>query len=487
MNAPRAALAVSLAACATVDARPTAPPVPLPPSASAAPATAPSAVAPTKRAEPSRLDEPMVAWSHPTNGAEPRRTARGVWVIEPTGEHAALLDPATGVTVVRAAIPRIDHATLLGGGGDAPTFVAGWSEGRATLARLGMTGGLAWRSMDVGGDAQLSADGTAMAERVAGCATTLRDVESGRRIPRTFADRLVRLHGHGDMAPGTMCRATTWAQLARGGVTLVGHGLYGPGASLSGIAVDGSVAYTIALGDAHPRLVHADSERATFVVLGREVSALTVLVASGRVAWRRVLADAERCGREDGGAFFAESTRTTPTRFLLRACGVAQLVDVATGAVGWAREVGSDAAFLSGVDVEPWDESREVAASGSPAVRALSLDGRELARAALPARTRDLVPLAGGFVATTLGLDGATMIEPGGGARWSISVPFGNAFVRGSAFVALVTGEHTAIVVDGASGRRFAVRDAGPWVLGDVGGRWLASKVEPPRLVAFAR
>lgn len=492
MTAWRAALMASLSACAAVDGRPPAPtPRAAAPSASSAPGSggAPPAATglrgpPLAAMDLGSLDEPTMVWSHATNGAEPRRTARGVWVLEPDGARATLLDPATGATVAGAEVAAGERGTLVGGGRAGPTFVAGGGE---TFARLGASGGVTWRARDVGHDARVSTDGSAMSERVARCATGLRDADTGRAIPRSFADSLVQMRGHGDMAPGTMCRTSTWVQLARRGITLVAHGLYRRDAALSGVARDGALRYTVALGDAHPRLVHADDERATFVVLGHEVSALSLHVPSGRVVWRRVVADAERCLRRDGGAYFAEATAAAPPRFMLRACGLAQLIDVASGATAWTREVGADAAFVVGAETEPWDESREVAASNSPAVRALSLDGREVARAPLPTGARDVTPLAGGWVATTVGLDGATLIEPDGRARWSVAVAFGNSFVRGGTFVALVSGAPIAVAVDGATGRRFAVRDAGPWVLGDAGGRWLTTKLAPPRLVALAR
>lgn len=461
-----------------------------PQAAAASASTQPAAPGPP-RIDPATLEEPPIAWSHPTNGAEPLLTPRGVWVIEPDGARASLLDPASGGELATAAVPGVELSRMLGARRAAVALVAGHEGVHATLTRVDPTRGrVLWHARDVGGEPSVGDDGTGLSERAPGCATALRDADTGRRIDRTFKDALMSMHGHDGMPPGTMCRRATWVHLARGGVTLVGHGLHGRSAALSGVGADGAIRYTIEVGDAHPRVVHPGAERATLVLLGQEITALSVVVQTGKIAWRRVVVDHERCAKGDGGAFHAETAfdaRGRATTFLLRACGTAQLIDLASGATGWMRDVGSDTAFLEGVATVPWDESREVSVSDSPAVRALSLEGRELSRTPLPPHARDLSPLGRGWVVTTLGLDGALQLEPGGATRWAVDVRFGNSFVKDDVFVALVSGSPTQVAVDGATGRAFVVRDADAWVLGAAGRRWLTSKVAPHRVVALAR
>lgn len=436
------------------------------------------------------MREPPTEWTFPTNGSEPVRGSRGVFVVDADEASVSLVDAATGTRIARLSRPGVTFSRVLAARGGGLVLAEGSKATRAegTLTRIDPEKGtVMWHADDRAGEVSLGSEGSGISESSrTGCTTSARDVATGKRIAKSFRDSLMHMHEHGDMAAGTMCRRATWLQLARGDVTLLAREQRRSDAQLVAVTSTGATKYEIDTGDAHARLVHADAERATFLLLGSEIVALRLVVSTGQVLWRRTLAGADTCGRDDRGPFYAETVlhEGRARSVLVRACATAELFDLASGASGWKKAIGSDVAVIGGVMTVPWDEDGSMPATQSPGARVFAEDGRELARVTMPTNAHEVTSFAGGLLVTTSKLDGAAMLDLAGRVRWQAGVTFGNAFPRDDRFVLLQSGTTAQITVHGATGDTFVVRGSSPWVVGKAGPLWLTTREKPAALVA---
>jgi hypothetical protein len=163
-----------------------------------------------------------------------------------------------------------------------------------------------------------------------------------------------------------------------------------------------------------------------------------------------------------------------PTAVLVQDCERASLYDLPSGKRRWSRPTDGGLVLLA-VDTTA---TPGIAAEGEElplysrravelAVRWLTLGGEPAGAATLPASTRALVPVPGGLIAQSQGLDRIALIRSDGRPGWSHDEPFGNSFRIGDRYIVLPSGSPTVqVTIDLASGRTVRLPLDSPFVLG---------------------
>lgn len=463
-------------------------------TASAAPSvTLPAKPTSTARASatPAGIDlqaatTPTLLWSYPTEGGEPLLLGDGVVVID-AGASSASLVRSDGARTWQVKAPSgVSFSSTLKALAGRAVLLHGYGAKGESLSRVdSATGKLIWHR-DGLGEPTLGDDGTgATAASSQKCSSAVLDLDTGVLGPHPLADSLFEVFEQ-ESPPHPRCRRSTRPILERGGVTLLSR--HEKGAEiLEAFNRAGQSRYKLPLDQAHARLVHADEKTAVLLLLGREVTYLRLKVESGETLARQEIATAAQCDEDRTGPYaeVVPATSGQPAALFTRLCGQASLRELTTAKLIWSAPIGEDAAFIAGTETQPWDELASLyVSSGEPQSAWLFDRAGAAERIKLPEGVRDVMPMKGGVVVTTLGLDRTSFYDKQG-LRWSLDLAFGNSYPLGHHYLVLGSNAADQVVIEPTSGAVSLFEGGSPYAVGELDGVWISTRTKPASLVGL--
>lgn len=435
-----------------------------------------------------------VVWSHPYDGFEPAfistPSGHAVLSIEPGGRSAVLLDARTGAVRWTVAAPAKVQWTKPIAEGQL-WMIEGYHEPQGSvLSRLDpASGAIVWSRDDLAGEPSIGLAGTGVELFSRGrCKSMLLDPANGKTFGAPMRGRDIEMFGHGDMPPGHRCDDNVVHFGTFGDIAVAAHEPSARKWILEGVDTAGKSRWTLPIGEDRPHGIHFEGDHALLVREDPE-TVLRVEMTSGRVVWKRVVPEAEACGRKRvypvirmGPGWGRKSSK-----LLVNTCRSASLWDAATGKDQWTRETGGAAAVILGVTPDHPDDRELRFLDLPPAIRWFTPDGNPAGEATLPSSENGVFPFGEMVVVEPEGFESVMGIGRNGAKLWEHRLGKGGGERMGNWFVMLVGRPTRQILISPADGKARSLAQGSPYVLGEVPGAgvFVTTRREPEEIVGL--